>query len=143
MIIIDITKNNNEGRWFDFADGVSALILPYRRSLVRKTLREAAVPVVREVAGNQVGSVETDPDLWDRQLYRNIVKDIKGLISPAGAPVAISDDVVDLVCDQVEGFAGWALQKSQELAQETAAKTEAETKNLKRSRGGKKTAPEA
>ena len=119
-----------EGRQEEFQPGVSAVILPYTRRTIRRIMSAATV------INSETNETHVDPELWDLHLYREIIKDISGIVSPDGSPVVCNDGVIDIVCDQVEGFAAWALAKSREFAVSITTQVKVETKNLKRSRGG-------
>jgi len=145
-----------EGKWEEFQPGVTALIIPYTRKIMRRVMAEATVipPPVDGV--EQEGKV--DPDLWDQNLYCGILGGIRGLVDENKQPIVCEraleaaaaspeealtikqrDDVmINLVCDQIDGFAAWALAKARLAASSIVVKREAETKNSKSSHGGKR-----
>lgn len=144
-LIINLDPHASEAQWREFQPGVRVKIRPYVRSLVRRILRESAIAGLAGAAPEP--SEKVDPDLWDKNLYRGIIEDVEGLVDAGGNQIACTSDnigpIVDILCDQVEGFANWAFTEAQALASQITAARETETKNSKSSRGGKKTAPTA
>jgi len=153
-LVINTDPKVYDGAWKEFQSGVNALIRPYTRQMVRKVMALATVSGPPAAEGIPPTESHVDPLLWDKHLYREIIGDISGLIDPDKKPVEINksepdtDGVVrtlrnvaaiDAVCDQVDGFAAWALAESKALAAAITATREAQTKNLKRSHGGKQT----
>jgi len=132
-----------EAQWREFKQGMRAKIRPYMRSLVRKILRESTVTELIDIDGGVGAREKVDPALWDKHFYRHIIEDIAPVINTEGLPVVCTPEVIDLVCDQVDGFAAWAAAESQKMAEQLTASREKQEKNLPRSRGGKKTGPTA
>ena len=135
-LIINTDPKAYDGKWKEFLPGVSVLIRPYTRKLIRKIMALATV-AAPAADGQPPAEARIDPELWDLHLYREIVMDIKGLVDPDNIPIARNDEAVDAVCDQVEGFAAWAMAESRADAAAMTVKQETETKNSKRSRDGK------
>jgi len=129
---VNLDPKAYEGRWEEFRPGVRALILPFTRRIIRRVMAAASVPDPGNPDGRRV-----DVDLWDQHVYREIIADLDGFVGTDGAPVKCSDAVIDAVCDQVEGFAVWASEKSKALADALTRQSEAEIKNSKRSPDGK------
>ncbi len=135
-----------EGRWHEFAPGVEALIVPYTRRVIRKVMALATVPVPADLGhpdadGEQLAGSRIDPELWDRHLYREIVLGLKGIVGPDGEPVVCSPEVIDVVCDQVAGFAAWALERARADAAALTARQEQTLKNSNRSHDGSSDGP--
>jgi hypothetical protein len=141
-LVINMDPKIYEGKWKEFQPGVDVLIRPYTRKLIRKVMALATV------AGPGAES-RVDPELWDRYLYREIIGDIKGLVSPDGGALEIAggqernEVAIDAVCDQVEGFAAWALAESKADAAAMTALQEAQVKNSKGSHDGRRGGPKA
>lgn len=138
-LVINLDPQANEARWREYRDGVRAKIKPYTRSLIRKILSAATV-AADTAAGGEAAPGRVDPELWDLHTYRDMIEDIEGLVDSFGNPVICTPETIDIVCDQVPGFAAWAVSESQLLAKQITARRESTAKNLKRSRGGKHTA---
>lgn len=156
-LIVNTDPKIYDGKWEEFQPGVRVLIIPYTRQIIRKIMAAATV-IDPDSGGSRV-----DPDIWDQQIYRHIIGGIEGLVAPDKSPIACSradevaekgadnrqkikqrnDLLIDVTCDQVEGFAAWALAKSRAAAAAMTVQVEAKIKNSKRSRGGKKTGPTA
>lgn len=130
-----------EGRWHEFAPGVEALIVPYTRRVIRKVMALATVAVPAPDDGGAAPAARIDPELWDRHLYREIVLGLKGIVGPDGEPVVCGPEVIDVVCDQVDGFAAWALERARADAAALTARQEQMLKNSNRSHDGSSDGP--
>jgi len=134
-VVVNLDPKVYEGQWKEFIPGLEALIVPYTRKLIRRIM------VAATVAQPGTGATRIDPDLWDIHLYRGIIKDIRGPVTPDGETIVCNEAVIDAVCDQIDGFAAWAMQESQAAATAMSRRMETETKNSKRSHGGRQRAP--
>jgi hypothetical protein len=134
-LIVNTDPTAYEGKWHEFRPGVEALIVPYTRRIIRKVIAQATV--ARPDAGGQPAATaeqayagsRVDPELWDKYLYREIIRDMTGLVGPDGAPVACGPEAIDAVCDQVGGFAAWALERARTDAAALTARQEQKIKN--------------
>ena len=133
MIVIDIKKNANEPQWREFAPGITVLIAPWTRTLLSK-VKEASTPA---------GASDADPELWNKNLYREIIRDVPNLVDTKGAPVVCTDEVKDLLCECEGELLVWAIAESKRLGHLILEAGEDVLKNSKRSPGGKAKGPTA
>jgi hypothetical protein len=70
-----------------------------------------------------------NPELFDRLLYRHIIEDWEGFASPDGQPLPCTDEMKDIVCDRLGGFAAWAMDEANALTEQEDAASEEALKN--------------
>jgi hypothetical protein len=122
--------------WRTYDGDVAILVNPITRDDLRRLRRQARVQGARRGPG-------IDEKLLDRLIYRHIVADWRGIVTPDGQPIECTPDMVDQVLAQLPVLAEWIAEQAATLAEDLALQRGDALKNSNASQDTNKTDPPA
>ena len=135
-IILDETRDFNEGVWRDYDKQNSAKIRPTTRQKYRELRKEATI--------KQKGFRQAvlDDDLFDELLYDWMIEEWKGPKDRTGKPLPCTSENKMKVVNIYSGYAAWVVAESEAYAEENEIIKGEETKNSTTGQDGRRTAQE-
>lgn len=120
-MIFDVEEN--ESVWRDYEHDVRVKIRPLSKTDMRQFRKKSAIRKGFRGAG-EVNEAE-----MDKLIFRHIIDDWKGIVTPAGKPVPCNEEMIDAVTGKLINFSAWVLEEAITMSETSQTALENELKN--------------